>query len=292
MKNSRTVKEVIDPQMVIEGAGVLLRRSISPQISNLHDPFLLFDHFAFNTPAEGPVTGFPMHPHRGIETVTYMLEGSVHHRDSLGNADLIGPGDMQWMTAGGGILHEELPRRGESGNIFGFQLWVNLPSTLKRSQPRYRGISAANIPTVERDGATIRVIAGEVDGVRGPVTEIAADPIYLDLGLAPDTQFTYPVPMGHTVIAYLFEGSALFGADETLVNATSMVFFKDGDDFQIKTTDSRARLMLIAGAPFKEPIAPYGPFVMNTREEIMEAFNDLQTGKFVWNEAGPRFQDR
>ncbi|MBT3339102.1 MAG: pirin family protein [Anaerolineae bacterium] len=290
MNTPRTVKEIIEPQMAMEGAGVLLRRSISPQASNLRDPFLLFDHFAFNTPAEGPITGFPMHPHRGIETVTYMLEGSVHHRDSLGNADLIGPGDMQWMTAGGGILHEEMPRRGESGNIFGFQLWVNLPSTLKWSQPRYRGVSAEDIPTVEKDGAIIRVIAGEVDGIRGPVTEIAADPIYLDLRLAPDTQFSYPVPSGHTVIAYVFEGSGLLGADESPVSATSMVFFSDGDDFQVKTTDSPVRLMLIAGAPFKEPAVPYGPFVMNTQAEIMEAFNDLQRGTFIWNEADPRFK--
>ena len=149
MKTSRVVKYIINPQMVIEGAGVLLRRSIAPQASNLHDPFLLFDHFAFNTPAEGPISGFPMHPHRGIETVTYMLEGSVYHRDSLGNASLIEPGDVQWMTAGGGILHEELPRRGESGNIYGFQLWVNLPASLKWSKPRYRGIPSDTIPIVE-----------------------------------------------------------------------------------------------------------------------------------------------
>ncbi|MBC8334416.1 MAG: pirin family protein [Anaerolineales bacterium] len=291
MKNSRIVKEIIEPQMAMEGAGVLLRRSISPQASNLHDPFLLFDHFAFNKPAEGPPTGFPMHPHRGIETVTYMLEGSVNHRDSLGNEDLIGPGDVQWMTSGGGIMHEEMPRRGPSGNIYGFQLWVNLPSNQKWSRPKYRSLTAANIPTVEKDGATIRIVAGEIDGTRGPVADIAADPIYLDVGLAPVSQFNYPVPSGHTVIAYVFEGSGLIGADETPVVATSMVFFNDDEGFQARTTNSSLRLMLIAGAPFREPIAPYGPFVMNTREELQEALRDLQAGTFIWNEADSRFQE-
>lgn len=290
MNNSRIVTQVIEPQMVIEGAGVLLRRSISPQASNLRDPFLLFDHFAFNNPAEGPISGFPMHPHRGIETVTYILEGSVNHRDSLGNAGLIGPGDVQWMTSGGGIMHEEMPRRGPSGNIFGFQLWVNLPSTLKWSKPRYQEVAADTIPTVEQDGTTIRIVAGEISGIRGPVTEIAAEPIYVDIQLAPDTQFSYPVPSGHTVIAYVFEGSGFLGAEETPVEATSMVFFNDGEGFQVKTTDSPIRLMLIAGAPFNEPIAPYGPFVMNTREELEEALSDLRAGTFIWNEADPRFQ--
>lgn len=231
-----------------------------------------------------------MHPHRGIETVTYILEGSVNHRDSLGNAGLIGPGDVQWMTSGGGIMHEEMPRRGPSGNIFGFQLWVNLPSTLKWSKPRYQEVAADTIPTVEQDGTTIRIVAGEISGIRGPVTEIAAEPIYVDIQLAPDTQFSYPVPSGHTVIAYVFEGSGFLGAEETPVEATSMVFFNDGEGFQVKTTDSPIRLMLIAGAPFNEPIAPYGPFVMNTREELEEALSDLRAGTFIWNEADPRFQ--
>lgn len=291
MKNSRIVKDIIEPQMVMEGAGVLLRRSISPQASNFHDPFLLFDHFAFNEPAEGPPIGFPMHPHRGIETVTYMLEGSVNHRDSLGNADLIGPGDVQWMTSGGGIMHEEMPRRGPSGNIYGFQLWVNLPSNMKWSRPKYRSLSEATIPTIEQDGVTIRIVAGEINGTRGPVTEIAADPVYLDIRLAPDSQFSYPVPSGHTVIAYVFEGSGLIGADDAPVVATSMVFFNDAEGFQVRSTNSSLRLMLIAGAPFKEPIAPYGPFVMNNREELQEALRDLQAGTFIWNEEDPRFQE-
>ncbi len=290
MRNSRIVKHVQEPQMAMEGAGVLLRRSFGPHVSNLHDPFLLFDNFAFNNPIEGTPPGFPTHPHRGIETVTYMLEGAVRHRDSIGNVGLIGPGDVQWMTAGGGLMHEEMPRRGESGKIYGFQLWINLPSHLKWSKPEYRSITSAEIPTIEKDGVTIRVIAGEVDGQRGPVGAIAADPTYLDVMLDPASEFAYPVPEGHTVIAYVFEGSGFFGADETPVDAVKMLFFSDGEGFQVKTTDSSVRFVLIAGAPFNEPIMPYGPFVMNTREEIMEAFNDLRDGTFVWNEEDPRFQ--
>src|SRR5512133_2612448 len=165
MNNLRTISKIIEPQTAIEGAGVKLRRSIAPRVSNEFDPFLLFDHFAFNDPIEGPIRGFPMHPHRGIETVTYMLEGSVNHRDSLGNAGLIGSGDVQWMTSGRGILHEEMPRRSPQGNIYGFQLWVNLPAARKMDPPRYQEVSSATIPVARREGAAIRVVAGEVDGV-------------------------------------------------------------------------------------------------------------------------------
>ncbi len=167
---SRSIKTIIEPQSVIEGADVKLRRSFGPHRSNLYDPFLLWDHFAFNDPREGPIQGFPMHPHRGIETVTYMLDGAVHHRDSLGNAGLIGAGDVQWMTSGRGIMHEELPRRGPTGVIAGFQLWVNLPAALKMSTPRYQEVKASTIPVAQRADATIRVVAGEIDGVRGPET--------------------------------------------------------------------------------------------------------------------------
>src|SRR3990172_1472552 len=160
MTTPRAISRSIEPKAVIEGADVLLRRSIAPKISNEFDPFLLFDHFAFNNPIEGPLVGFPMHPHRGIETVTYMLEGSVHHRDSLGHSGLIGPGDVQWMTSGRGILHEEMPRRGPNGKIYGFQLWVNLPARLKMIQPRYQEVKEGSIPTIKKNGAYIRVVAG------------------------------------------------------------------------------------------------------------------------------------
>ncbi len=290
MPSIRPIKQIIEPQFVLEGAGVLLRRSIAPRASNLFDPFLLFDHFAFNDPTEGPIRGFPMHPHRGIETVTYMLEGSVNHRDSLGNQGLIGPGDVQWMTAGGGILHEEMPRRGPEGTIYGFQLWVNLPSRLKWSRPRYQEVSAAAIPVVEKDGMTIRIVAGELDEARGPVTEIAAEPVYLDVGLDPGVEFSYPLPSGHTAIAYVFEGSGLFGADGEPVSAVRLVEFGEGGQVRVRAAaDASVRFMLIAGAPFGEPIAPYGPFVMNNMEEIKEALSDLRAGTFVWDEKDPRF---
>ncbi len=204
---TRPIKQIIDPQFVIEGAGVLLRRSFGPKRSNEYDPFLLFDHFAFNDPVEGPIRGFPMHPHRGIETVTYMLEGTVNHRDSLGNAGLIGEGDVQWMTSGRGIMHEEMPRRGPGGVIYGFQLWVNLPAAQKMGQPRYQEVNAASIPSVKKNGATIRLVAGEVEGTGGPVTEIAASPLYMDVKLDPGTKFSLPVSSGHTALAYVFEGA-------------------------------------------------------------------------------------
>ena len=279
MNQPRTIDRIIEPQIVIEGAGVRLRRSIAPHSSNLFDPFLLFDHFAFNDPREGPIRGFPMHPHRGIETVTYMLEGVVNHRDSLGNAGAIQEGDVQWMTSGRGILHEEMPRRGPSGNIYGFQLWVNLPAVLKMGQPRYQEISAQAIPNTPIPGGKVRVVAGSVHGVDGPVTEIAAQPVYLEVQLEPHADFTQAVPVGHTALAYVFEGAGEFGGEN--VEATRMLVFGDGDHIQVKTQDAPLRFMLIAGAPIKEPIVPYGPFVMNTVEEIQQTLQDLRNGTFV-----------
>jgi redox-sensitive bicupin YhaK (pirin superfamily) len=228
--------------------------------------------------------GFPMHPHRGIETVTYMLEGFTRHRDSLGNVDTIGPGDIQWMTSGKGIMHEEMPRRGENGMIDGFQLWFNLPAGKKWVAPRYQGVVADQIPTVELDGARARVIAGEFAGTAGPVTEIAADPVYMDVTVDPGREIEIPVPQGHTAVVYLFEGEGLFAdrEDTILIPAVHMLIFGDGDVLQIAATaDSHARFMLMAGAPFNEPIFPYGPFVMNTREEIVQAFEELRNGTFI-----------
>ncbi len=279
MKEERQIHTIIAPQYVIEGAGVLLRRSIAPRVSNEFDPFLLFDHFAFNDPIEGPIRGFPMHPHRGIETVTYMLEGSTQHRDSLGNSGLIGPGDVQWMTSGSGILHEEMPRRGPSGNIYGFQLWVNLPAAQKMVRPRYQEVSAETIPAYEGDGLRVRVVAGCFREVDGPVTQIAAAPLYLDVQMAPATELVQPIPAGHTALAYLFEGAATFGGQT--IEAVHMLKFADGDHIRVNTGSGPARFMLIAGMPFREPIAPYGPFVMNTREEIQQALRDLREGTFI-----------
>jgi redox-sensitive bicupin YhaK (pirin superfamily) len=285
MDQARKIKNIIEPQFVMEGAGVKLRRSISPNTANRFDPFLLFDHFAFNDPVEGPIRGFPMHPHRGIETVTYILEGSVKHRDSLGNTGTIGPGDVQWMTSGRGILHEEMPRRGPSGVIYGFQLWVNLPAALKMSQPRYQEVNAGIIPRIEKNGAIIRVVAGEVYDLKGPVTQIAANPIYIDVTLSAGSEFVQEIPSGHTAVAYVFEGKGMFASGSTQpqeISAVKLIHFEDGDHIRaVAPPDSPFRFMLIAGAPFKEPIVPYGPFVMNTVEEIQETLLELRNGTFV-----------
>jgi redox-sensitive bicupin YhaK (pirin superfamily) len=277
--NLRTISQIIEPQTAIEGAGVRLLRSFGPKVSNYFDPFLLFDHFAFNDPLEGPLRGFPYHPHRGIETVTYMLEGSTAHRDSLGNEGTIGPGDVQWMSAGRGILHEEMPRRGPSGNIYGFQLWVNLPSHLKMSEPRYQEVTASTIPTYEKNGVKIRVVTGTVDGVTGPVTDIAASPLYMDVELGPGLEWQFPVPSGHTLVTYVFHGEGVFSGET--IDAPKMVKYTDGDHITVKTENSPVRFMLMAGAPFKEPIVPYGPFVMNTIEEIQETLQELRNGTFI-----------
>jgi len=282
----RRVQDIIEPQLVIEGAGVLLRRSFGPNRANPFDPFLLFDHFAFNDPLEGPILGFPTHPHRGIETVTYMLEGNVRHRDSLGNAGVIGPGDVQWMTSGRGILHEEMPRRGPSGAVNGFQLWVNLPAAEKMGAPRYQEISAASIPAIERDGAQVRVVAGTFEGVKGPVTEIAAQPIYVDVTLEAGADFRLTVPEGHMAVAYVFDGEGSFGLDGggegSPAQATRMVVFDRGEELAVQAAPAAGvRFMLMAGAPFGEPIVPYGPFVMNTEEEIRQTLADLRNGTFV-----------
>jgi redox-sensitive bicupin YhaK (pirin superfamily) len=282
----RRVSDVIDPEFVIEGAGVKLRRSFGPSRKNAFDPFLLFDHFAFNDPIEGPIVGFPQHPHRGIETVTYMLEGSTRHRDSLGNSGVIGAGDVQWMTSGRGILHEELPRRGPDGKVDGFQLWVNLPAAHKMDAPRYQEIRADEIPCMAIDGGELRLIAGELKGSSGPVAEIAAQPLYLDVRLDPDGLLTLDLPDHHTAAAYVFEGEAEFGRDNSgggeIVRAVRMAVFSRGDKLSLKAGgESGVRFVLFAGLPFNEPIVPHGPFVMNTEAEIRQALQDLRNGTFI-----------
>jgi redox-sensitive bicupin YhaK (pirin superfamily) len=208
-----------------------------------------------------------------------MLEGTVRHRDSLGNKGTIDEGDVQWMTSGRGILHEEMPQRSANGNNYGFQLWVNLPSAQKMSQPRYQEVIADAIPVIEKDGVKIRLVAGEIDGIRGPVTEIAAAPLYMDAKLSAGSRFSLPIPSGHTALAYVFEGIGEFGGE--VVESVSMVVFNDdGDQLEVQT-EAGVRFMLIAGAPFKEPIFPYGPFVMNTKEEIEETIRELRNGTFI-----------
>lgn len=277
----RKVQNIIDPQPVVEGAGVRLKRSIGTRTLDYLDPFLLLDHFASNDPADYEA-GFPLHPHRGIETVTYMLRGGVDHRDSIGNSGSIGPGDVQWMTAGGGIMHEEMPQVRPEG-IDGFQLWVNLPARLKMTRPRYQGILASEIPEVEIEGGTrIRVITGTVSGVSGPVSGIAADPVYLDVSVPAHASFTHQIARGHSAFAYVFEGEAAF--DDQHISHTRLVVLGDGDYVKVATAESPVRFLLVSGKPLNEPIARYGPFVMNTREEIEQALRDLRQGTFVWSE--------
>jgi len=281
---SRQVTDIVVPQVVLEGAGVKLKRSIATRTLDYLDPFLLFDHFGSDNPNEY-LAGFPMHPHRGIETVTYMLAGEVNHQDSMGNAGTIGAGDVQWMTAGRGIMHEEMPKPCD-GQMAGFQLWVNLPARLKMTQPRYQEFASARIPEVQQeDGVRIRIIAGRVNGTAGAVTEIAADPIYLDVRVPAHSSFSHPVERGHTAFAYVFEGMGMFGSGEDgageAVPQPRLVVFGDGDLVQVQTTEQPVRFLLVSGKPLHEPIARYGPFVMNTPEEIQQALRDLRNGTFV-----------
>jgi len=282
----RRIKGVIEPQPVIEGAGVRLRRSLGTRTLDSLDPFLLLDHFESSDP-EDYAAGFPLHPHRGIETVTYVLSGVVHHRDTLGNSGSLGAGDVQWMTAGRGIMHEEMPEVRPEG-IAGFQLWVNLPAKLKMTAPRYQEIRSEDIPELKgEDGTRIRVIAGAVEGVEGPVTGIAADPLYLDVSVPAHASFTRPIPQGHTAFAYVFEGEARFVNDDRgdgpRVSHPRLVVWGDGDAVKVITAEHPVRFLLVSGQPLYEPIVRYGPFVMNTREEIEQALRDLRQGTFVQN---------
>jgi quercetin 2,3-dioxygenase len=275
----RTIKTIITPEATSDGAGVKLKRSIATRTLNYLDPFLLFDHFGSENP-DDYIAGFPLHPHRGIETVTYMLAGAVEHKDSSGNKGIIRTGDVQWMTAGGGIMHEEMPII-QDGRMEGFQLWVNLPARLKMSKPRYQEVASDSIPEYsDADGTSVRVIAGKVGEVNGAVSEIAADPSYLDVRVPAGVTFRHAIPQGHTAFAYLFEGSAQFD-ETTAVDAPRLVIFEDGDEIEVTAGESGARFLLISGLPLGEPIARYGPFVMNTEAEIEQALTDLRRGTFI-----------
>jgi hypothetical protein len=275
----RKVIEIIEPIYVMEGAGVRLRRSIATPGLDYLDPFLLFDHFGSDDPHDY-LAGFPMHPHRGIETVTYMLSGTVSHQDSLGNKGTIGECDVQWMTSGRGILHEEMPQKPDKGKMEGFQLWVNLPAKLKMTNPRYQEVKSSEIPEISKDGVVIKVIAGELDGVKGPVSEIYTDPMYLDVSIPAKKSFRQDIKRGHTVFAYVFEGEGIF-SENTKIPATNLIIFSDGDSVQISSANKPVRFLLISGKPLNEAIARYGPFVMNTSEEIEEALKDLREGTFI-----------
>jgi redox-sensitive bicupin YhaK (pirin superfamily) len=276
----RTVSQIITPIRVLEGAGVLLKRSIATRTLDYFDPFLLMDHFGSDNPADY-LAGFPMHPHRGIETVTYMLSGRVDHRDSLGNHGTIGGGDVQWMTAGRGIMHEEMPKPYE-GKMEGFQLWVNLPARLKMTAPRYQDISTADIPEVVLSGGVkVRLIAGHLGDRSGAVTDIYADPTYLDITLPPEVTFSHSIPTNHNVFAYLFRGKALFSTTTSAVEAPKLILFEAGDIVNLQSLEGEARFLLVSGLPLGEPIARYGPFVMNTKAEIEQTLMELRNGTFI-----------
>ncbi len=280
----RKIESIIEPEPVVEGAGVRLKRSLGTRRLNYLDPFLLLDHFVSDQ-ARDYEAGFPLHPHRGIETVTYLLKGEVRHRDTLGNSGSIGAGDIQWMTSGRGIMHEEMPQVRPEG-IDGFQLWVNLPAKLKMIPPRYQDVRSDRIPVVQNaDGSRIRVITGTVGAVRGPVTEIAAAPIYLDVFVPANTSFRQPIERGHTAFAYVFEGEARFAGDDPQdgapVSHPRLIVLGDGDELRVTTGATPVRFLLISGKPLHEPIARYGPFVMNTEDEIKQTLRELRNGTFV-----------
>jgi redox-sensitive bicupin YhaK (pirin superfamily) len=281
--NHRTVVRTVFPESTFDGAGVKLKRLIGSRTLDHLDPFLLLDHFGSDNP-DDYISGFPMHPHRGIETVTYMLEGSVRHRDTIGNTGTINSGDIQWMTAGSGIMHEEMPQLG-GDKLSGFQLWVNLPAKLKMTKPRYQEVKNENIPVVSTgNGAIVKVIAGGFNGVQGAVSEIYIDPVYLDVKMQINSSISIPVQEGHTAFAYLYSGEGAFGIDDSgkdkMISGQVLIIFSDGNQLDIKTLDKAARFLFVSGRPLQETIARYGPFVMNTQEEIEQTLRDIRTGNF------------
>ena len=267
-------------QATSDGAGVRLTRVIGgPTLPDL-DPFLLLDEFGTDRP-EDYIAGFPEHPHRGFETVTYMLDGRMRHRDNHGNEGLLTPGSVQWMTAGRGLVHSEMPEQQE-GRMRGFQLWVNLPSKEKMAEPRYQEFPAESIPVVQPvEGVSVKVIAGIVGDAHGPISQPATDPLYLDIAIDAGRSWEYVLPEGHSAFAYIFEGETTIGEGDDVrkLGTHDMAVLGGGDVFKV-TASNDARLILVAGRPLREPVARYGPFVMNTKQEIMQAFVDFQEGRF------------
>lgn len=296
----RPVKQIIESKPAIEGAGVKLHRAFGFGDTADFDPFLLFDDFRNDRPADY-LAGFPWHPHRGIETITYVLAGTVDHGDSLGNRGRLATGDVQWMTAGSGILHQEMPQGDPQGRMHGFQLWANLPSSLKMAPPRYQDIHAAEIPEItDDDGTRVRIVSGDFWGKRGPVEGIAADPRYLDVSIPPGRRKTLAVEMERHAFAYVFEGSASFrsasepfgvltekevdGNDVVIRETTgnrSLVLFDSGDEVTVQAGEQGVRFLLVSGKPLKEPVAWYGPIVMNTKAELRQAVAELRDGTFI-----------
>lgn len=278
----RPVEMVLAARPTLEGAGVQLKRGFGNGFEKQFDPFLLFDDFSGDSPDKF-LAGFPWHPHRGIETITYVLEGDVEHGDSMGNSGKIGPGDVQWMTAGSGIVHQEMPLGSSKGTLIGFQLWANLPASQKMIDPRYRGILASEIPIVKDGSAEVRVISGQAAGVKGPVHEIVIEPEYLDVILPGGAEWEHSISTGHTAFAYLFEGEANFDARTPgeIIGVGSVVLFAGGDAVAVRAGGNGARFLLISGKPLREPIAWGGPIVMNTEAELRTAFAEYRSGDFI-----------
>src|SRR5215471_11028833 len=297
----RPVKRIVQSQPTMEGAGVKLRRAFGFGETGDYDPFLLLDDFRNENPDDYRA-GFPWHPHRGIETITYVLKGTVDHGDSLGNRGTLGAGDVQWMTAGRGILHQEMPQGDPQGKMHGFQLWANLPSSLKMTAPRYQDVPAAEIPdVVDDDGTRVRIVCGDFRGKRGPVDGVAAEPRYLDVWVPPGKRKTLPVETERHAFAYVFEGSGTFShasqpfgvltekaagnGDEVLIREKtgnrSLVLCDSGDEVTVEAGDEGIRFLLVSGKPIQEPVAWYGPIVMNTQAELQQAVSELNNGTFI-----------
>jgi redox-sensitive bicupin YhaK (pirin superfamily) len=295
----RPVKALSESEPAIEGAGVHLRRAFGFGNTTEFDPFLLFDDFRNDRPEQFQA-GFPWHPHRGIETITYVLAGTVDHGDSLGNRGTLGAGDVQWMTAGSGIIHQEMPQGDPSGRMHGFQLWANLPRALKMTSPRYQDVKGSDIPTItDDDGTQVRVICGSFWGQRGPVDGIATDPRYLDISVPPGQRRRIEVPLTANAFAYVFAGSGTFrdASDPRLVATElvgqgdtpvftdvgnrSLVVFDRGDEITVQAGDEGIRFLLVSGRPIEEPVAWYGPVVMNTEAELRQAFAEIRQGTFI-----------
>jgi quercetin 2,3-dioxygenase len=279
--SSRKVKKFIAGKHTLEGAGVHLQRVFGFYEMHLFDPFLLLDDFRSDDPSHY-LLGFPWHPHRGIETITYVLEGDVEHGDSMGNKGSISAGDVQWMTAGSGIIHQEMPKGNSKGQMYGFQLWANLPSSNKMMAPRYRGISAAAIPDIAlNDKVNVKIISGECNGVKGPVQDIIIDPEYFDVTMKPDAVFSHFIKDGHTAFIYVIGGTVLCGDEKVSAKNGTCVLFEKTGSISVETHNYNGRFLLVSGRPLMEPIAWHGPIVMNTDEELRIAFEEYDNGTFI-----------
>ncbi len=276
----RSKTNILKSKPTIEGAGVHLKRAFGYNEVPLFDPFLLFDDFSSVDPRDY-ILGFPWHPHRGIETVTYVIEGMVEHEDSLGNKGVIQSGDVQWMTAGSGIIHQEMPQQ-YRGKMWGFQLWVNLPASHKMMNPRYRDVKKEQIPEVIYDkGVQIKIISGEMKSAKGPVRDIIVDSVYLDISVAPRTEFNMPVKKGHRAFAYVVSGSGCFAPEKNPIVPEHIVLYQETDTISVRTDGEQLRFLFISGKPIGEPVAWYGPIVMTTQEELDRAFEEYRNGTFI-----------